>query len=107
MKNIFKTAVVFFALTASALASNEYVLEIKDHKFTPEIVEVKAGEEFTLIVKNLDKTVEEFESHDLRAEKIISGGKTAKIKVGALKAGEYKFFGEFHSKTAIGKVVVK
>lgn len=107
MKNFFKTTFVFLILTTNAFATSEHVIEIQNHKFNPEVIEVKAGEDFILIVKNLDKTIEEFESDDLRVEKLISGNKTAKIRVGAVKTGEYKFFGEFHTKTAQGKVIAK
>jgi len=70
-------------------------------------VEIPVDTKVKLIVKNEDKTPEEFESHDFKREKIIPGGTTAKILVGPLKAGEYKFFGEFNPKTAQGKLVVK
>ena len=101
-------AVVAFALTSSAFAAGtEYKIVIKDHLFVPAIIEVPAGQKFELVVENQDATPEEFESHSLKREKIIAGGATARIKIGPLKAGEYKFFGEFNEKTAQGKLVVK
>lgn len=88
-------------------ADNAYNISIKDHKFIPDTVEIPANTKVKLIVKNEDKTPEEFESHDLKREKVIPGGATAKISVGPLTPGEYKFFGEFNEKTAQGKLVVK
>ncbi len=85
----------------------KYEITIKDHKFTPDVVEIPADTKVKLIVKNEDTTPEEFESHDFKREKIIPGGKTATILVEPLKPGEYKFFGEFNEKTAQGKLVVK
>jgi plastocyanin len=101
----------FVALLALAVASTasaaEYKIIIKDHLFVPATLEVPAGQKIDLIIENQDATPEEFESHSLKREKIIAGGATARIKVGPLKAGEYKFFGEFNEKTAQGKLVVK
>jgi len=93
--------------SATEAKQKEYTLVIKEHKFAPAKLEVPAGEKFNLIVDNQDATPEEFESHDLHREKIIKGGTKAVIKLGPLKAGEYKFFGEFNEKTAQGILVVK
>jgi plastocyanin len=93
--------------TAAYAADGEYTIIIKDHKFEPARVEIPADTRVKLIVKNQDATPEEFESHDLKREKIIKGNSEAKISVGPLKAGEYKFFGEFNEKTAQGVLVVK
>ena len=81
--------------------------QIKNHKFEPEKITVPAGEKFKLIVENLDKTLEEFESVDLKKEKLVGGGKKITIVVSPLKSGEYKFFGDFHQKTAQGKLIVE
>ncbi len=111
MKTISKiTFTLLLALSFHNSASAqqaEFLVQIKNHKFNPEIVRVPAGEKFKLIVENLDSTVEEFESHDLRKEKIIAGGKKATIIINSLKAGEYKFVGEFHEKTAQGKIIAE
>ncbi|TNE40890.1 MAG: cupredoxin domain-containing protein [Alphaproteobacteria bacterium] len=100
-----------FALIAVApvRASDITVINvtIKNHRFIPDRIEVEAGKPFTLIVKNEDPTPEEFESHDFNREKIINGNSSAKIRVGALKAGEHKFFGEFNEDTAQGVIVAK
>ncbi len=101
------------ALLAALIASpaiaevKTYDISIKDHKFEPETLEIPAGVKVKLLVKNLDKTPEEFESHDLNREKIITGGGQATVLVGPLKPGEYTFFGEFNPKTAQGKIIVK
>ncbi len=60
-----------------------------------------------LLVENKDATPEEFESHSLKIEKVIPGKSKATIFVGPLKAGEYKFVGEFNEKTAQGVIVAK
>jgi hypothetical protein len=111
MKNIFWTlALIFLASPSLAQKSSqerEFLVQIKNHQFEPAIIEVSADQKFKLIVENLDKTLEEFESNDLKKEKLVGGGKKITIIAGPLKSGEYKFFGDFHQKTAQGKIIVK
>lgn len=98
----------FVAFANSSYAEKpEFSVIIKNHKFEPDVIEVPVGEKFTLLVDNQDATPEEFESHDLHREKIINGNSTAKIFLGPLEAGEYKFFGEFNEDSAQGKIVAK
>lgn len=100
--------IIFLSLANQALAANpEFLVQIKDHKFVPENLTVPSNQKFILIVENTDKTLEEFESGDLKKEKIVGGGKKITINLGPLKPGEYKFFGDFHQKTAQGKLIVK
>jgi len=82
-------------------------LIIKDHKFIPDILEIPANKKIKLIVHNQDDEVEEFESFDLRREKLIPAKGKIKVNIGPLEPGEYKFFGEFHMQTAQGKIIVK
>ena len=88
-------------------ADPEILLVIKNHRFEPAEVKVKAGEKVKLIVHNQDSTPEEFESHSLKREKVIPGGQKATILIGPLKPGRYTFFGEFHEKTAQGVVIAE
>jgi plastocyanin len=92
---------------ALAAGEPEFSLAIENHKFTPDRIEVPAGKKVRLLVENKDATPEEFESHALRIEKVIPGKAKATIFVGPLKAGEYKFVGEFNEKTAMGVIVAK
>lgn len=106
---ILALAVVALPLFLSPAAAEdvEATLTIKDHKFDPVELVVPAGQRIKLTVKNLDSTPEEFESHELRREKVIPGGAEAVIYIGPLKAGTYKYFGEFHEDTAQGRIVAK
>lgn len=85
----------------------EVDLYIKDHKFTPNVLELPADRKIRITVHNQDTTIEEFESFDLKREKIVLGRASIKIILAPLKPGEYKFFGEFHEETAQGKIIVK
>jgi len=93
----------------SALAADdvEVAISIKDHKFDPAEVKVPAGKAIKLTVKNLDSTAEEFESKPLKVEKVIAGNTTAVIRLKAQSKGSYKFFGEYHEKTAQGVLIVE
>ena len=110
MKKLFTTIIslaFIFGTSQASAESKEFLVQIKNHKFEPAEIEVLANQEFKLIVENTDKTSEEFESADLKKEKLVGAGKKITIFIGPLKPGEYKFFGDFHQKTAQGKIVVK
>ncbi len=85
----------------------EFEIVIREHRFEPSVVEIPAGQKIKLLIHNLDATAEEFESYELRREKIIAGGSTATIYIGPLRAGEYPFFGEFNADTAQGRLIAK
>ncbi|MBE0627398.1 MAG: cupredoxin domain-containing protein [Burkholderiales bacterium] len=91
----------------AAAAGDTFTIAIKDHRFDPSELEVPAGKKLKLVIKNLDATPEEFESHELKREKIIAAKGQATINIGPLKPGTYKFVGEFHESTAQGRIVAK
>jgi len=92
---------------AWAADDQERLIVIEDHQFDPSVVEVPAGVRIKLEIENRDATAEEFESLDLRREKIVPGKSSASLWVGPLPAGEYGFHGEFHPETAKGKLIAK
>ena len=95
-------------LTPCARAEGDpFVLTFKDNKLEPAELQVPAGQEFKLVVKNADQTPEEFESGDLKLEKVIAGGSEAEFTIKALEAGSYEVYGEFHEDTAKGHIVAK
>lgn len=96
-------------LSATPLHAQElsFTLTIGSHKFEPQELSVPAGKKFKLVVRNLDATPEEFESHDLKREKLIPARSEATLLLGPLKPGVYRFVGEFHEKTARGSMVAK
>ncbi len=101
-------AALFLAASLGAVAAEGDInVVIENHKFTPDRIEVPSGKKVKLLIENRDATPEEFESSDLKIEKVIPGKTKATVFVGPLKAGEYKFVGEFHEKTAKGVIVAK
>ncbi|MBI3228981.1 MAG: cupredoxin domain-containing protein [Burkholderiales bacterium] len=82
-------------------------LSVKDGYFTPNKIEVPANTKFKIAFKNEGTGPEEFESSELHIEKVLSPGASSFIVIQPLKAGSYKFVGEFHPKTALGVIVAK
>jgi hypothetical protein len=89
----------------AAGAADVVQLTLQDHRFTPSEVTVAAGERFRIEVNNQDKTPSEFESSDLRIEKIVPGGAKIAVSAGPLKPGTYRFFDEYHPETATGRII--
>src|SRR5262245_52985143 len=87
--------------------ASDIALTIEQHRFQPDEIRVKAGVAFVLVITNKDATPEEFESQDLRIEKVVPGGKTLRLRMPALKKGTYPFVGEFHEATAKGRIVAE
>ena len=101
------TAAALLASGALAQETDSYKLTARDGMFEPTTIEVPAGKRFRIEIVNEGKSAIEFESRALKQEKVIPPGGKATVTINALKAGEYKFFDEFHEKTGQGKVVAK
>lgn len=84
-----------------------YELTIKAGRFIPETLVVAANTRFRLLIKNEGPGAEEFESIELKKEKVLAPGASSFLIFQALKPGTYKFFGEFHPDTAQGQIVAK
>jgi hypothetical protein len=95
------------ASTAALADVPTYRLVIRDHRFVPSELVVPAHKKIKLVVVNEDPTPEEFESHELNREKIVTGNGTITVYVGPLKPGRYPFFGEFHMDSAQGALIAK
>jgi len=100
-------AVAGSALPAIAADPTEIPLVLEKNRFQPDVIKVKAGEPFVLVITNKDKGPEEFDMLNPRIEKVVPAGKTVKLKMPALKAGTYPFVGEYHSETAKAKIVAE
>lgn len=91
----------------SAEELHTVTLVARDGRFTPETIEVAAGKRFKLVIRNEGRGPEEFESVELRKEKVLAPGATSFLVFAPLKPGAYRFFGEFHPDTAKGRIVAK
>ena len=82
-------------------------LTIKGGRLFPETLEVPANTKFRLTIKNEGPGAAEFESLELKKEKVLAAGVTSNLIFHPLQPGTYKFFDEFHADTAQGRIVAK
>ena len=104
-KSLFLAAALLLA--TPAFADAPIVLVLQNHKFTPSVIKVKANQPSMITMVNKDATAEEFDSSDLKVEKVVAGNQSGTIRLRALKPGTYHFMGEYHDKTAQGVVIAQ
>ena len=107
MSKLIPIIALLFSATLAAAPVAEFKLTIRDHRFVPAEITIPAKTKVKLIIINEDASPEEFESHELNREKIVTGKGRITVFVGPLKPGRYPFFGEFNPKTAQGVLIVK
>jgi hypothetical protein len=103
---ILTAAALVIAFGTPALADG-IPLTLKDHKFTPAVIHVKANEPALIAMTNEDSTAEEFDSASLKVEKVVAGNSSGNVRLRPLAPGRYPFMGEFHSTTAQGVVIAE
>ena len=106
-----KRFVAIFLMTVALAAGAQELptlrLLIKDGRFYPEVLKAPANTKFKLALKNEGVAPEEFESDELKKEKVLAPGAESFLIFQPLKPGTYKFVGEFHPLTAQGRLVVE
>lgn len=107
MRLLLLVLLALVSCVAAAADMPELTLRIKDHKFIPAEMTVPANLKFKLIVVNEDPTPEEFESHELNREKVVTGNSKITVFIGPLKPGRYPYFGDFHQQTAQGVLLAR
>jgi len=102
------TIAVLISINASGIAiADPVALTLSSHKFAPSEFTVPANQKFQIRVTNTDDSPAEFESHDLKVEKIVVPGGTITVTAGPLKPGTYQFFDDYHPDDANGTVTAK
>lgn len=84
-----------------------FKLEMADGKLMPSRIEVPANQAIKLEIENTGKSAVEFESIQLRKEKVLSPGAKSFVVIKKMAPGEYKFFDDFHQATAQGVIVAR
>jgi hypothetical protein len=82
-------------------------IEFKDGAVTPRRLEVPANHRLVLELHNVGETPAEFESRDLRKEKVLAPGATSTLVIRTLDPGEYDFFDDFHTDAPPAVLVAK
>jgi plastocyanin len=93
--------------SAATAQPAEFTIVIKNHRFEPAELTVPAGQKIKLIIDNQDDSAEEFESNELKREKIVAPLSKITVFIGPLEPGRYPYFGEFHMDTALGTIIAK
>lgn len=99
--------VVLFAGLAAADEMPVMKLVARDGVFEPLTVEVPAGQKFKIEISNEGKGPMEFESRDLKQEKVLAAGAKSAVVINALKPGTYLFFDDYHADAPKGRIVAK
>ena|SRR5262245_37063680 len=108
MRSLFISSVAAaIALAPVSLRAQDFTITIKSHRFTPAEIKVPANKRVQLTVVNDDPTPEEFESREMKVEKVIPGKSKGVVRIGPLQPGRYPFFGEFNEATAKGVVIAE
>lgn len=84
--------------SACALAAEDPVfrIEFRDGEVTPREIVVPAGTRIKLDLHNLGETPAEFESLELRKEKVLAPKSSSSLIIRTLAPGRYDFFDDFH-----------
>ncbi len=96
-----------FTLGAKAEDLAVFKLVARDGVFEPLKIEVPAGKRFKIEISNEGKGPMEFESRDLKQEKVLASGAKSAIVINALKPGAYVFFDDYHPDAPKGQIVAK
>ena len=94
-----------YPVTAADLPTYEIVA--KEGRLIPGTLRVPAGQRFKIVLKNEGNDAIEFESNDLRKEKVLAPGAKSFVVIAPLKPGTYRFFDEFHEETGQGRIIAE
>ena len=106
-QSLLAVLIVLPFFTGPALADASINVTLKNHKFSPAVITVKANEPSMIVLSNEDDTADEFDSSSLKVEKVVPGHAKGNVRLRALAPGKYPFMGEYHAATAQGMVVAQ
>jgi plastocyanin len=95
------------AFPTAARAAGTGEIRFENHRFTPQTLDVGAGQPLVLKVTNASAETIEFESFKLNREVAMTPGETVTVRLPALSPGSYDFYDDFHQDVPEGSIVVK
>lgn len=104
---VLAAALVISPQAGSADAQAVFTVKAEGGRFTPQQLQVSANQPFKVRVISAEKTPIEFESFELRRERVVRPGETITVNMPPLGPGTYKFFDDFHRETPQGAIVVR
>lgn len=107
VRGLFGLSILFAANTLYAADLPTFKLEMKDGVLSPAKIFVPAAQKIKIEIHNAGQSAAEFESVQLRKEKVLAPGAQSFVVIAPLSPGEYRFFDDFHTKTAQGVIVAR
>lgn len=109
MKHLAALLVALLAVAPPSAQADEptFTIDIKDGVITPLELEVPANSRIRLEVTNSGRSPAEFESVQLKKEKVIAAGNSSVIVIRNLDPGTYDFFDDFHIDMPHAKIIAK
>jgi hypothetical protein len=106
---VFGIGLLLAAAPAVVRAEDEptFRIEFRDGKIEPQVLEVPAKTRIRLQLVNLGDTPAEFESAELRKEKVLAPKSESVMVIRTLDPGEYSFFDDFHPGAPPARLVAK
>jgi heme/copper-type cytochrome/quinol oxidase subunit 2 len=83
-----------------------FSIAVRGNAFVPPELSVPAGQKIELHITNEGAAAAEFESAELRREKIVPPGQQVTVYVGPLRPGSYNFFDDFNPQTR-GRLIAR
>jgi hypothetical protein len=107
MRFLVLAAVLLSSAAVPALADQAIKVTLRNHRFIPAEIHVKANQPSLIALTNQDPAAEEFDSTSLKVEKVVAGNSSGNVRLRALAPGRYPFMGEYHAATAQGVVIAE
>ncbi|PSU85928.1 cupredoxin domain-containing protein [Photobacterium kishitanii] len=82
-------------------------LQIKNGDLIPAVLEVPTKKIIRIKISNIGNQPAEFESTQLRKEKVLAPGASSVVVIAPLRQGTYTFFDDFHLDHPKGKIIAK
>ncbi|ASI92595.1 cupredoxin domain-containing protein [Vibrio mediterranei] len=90
---------------ASAAEKFTVELTINNGVFTPQVLNVPTKKIIRIKISNIGDQPAEFESTQLRKEKVLAPGASSLVVIIPLREGTYTFFDDFHLDLPRGKII--
>ena len=96
-------------LSSSVSAAEAFTvqLEMKDGELIPSTLKVPANTRIRIEVHNSGNSPAEFESTQMRKEKVLAPGAKSVVVIARLRPGQYSFFDDFHLDHPAGLVIAE
>lgn len=110
MTRILAALLIWICAAAPVRAAEEdpvFKIEFADGAISPRRLEVPANTRFKIELYNKGKTPIEFESTQLKKEKVVAPDSMSFIVFRRLDPGEYEFFDDFHLDSPPAVLVAK